>query len=127
MPSPLVNTPQRHCSIHTIDTQPDQIITVWRECGKFSTIFAHGRDNADLIQLFNLGYERGAAIVRLKRFGDGAVKTPAYCPKTFAGLKIARIPGPTKTRTIIINMRPKSDAEAVERHIDKVSIGGSQA
>jgi Protein of unknown function (DUF3631) len=99
-----------------IDEEPDKILSIFLD--EMDTIFAHGKDNSELIQLFNLGYEAGAVIVRLKRFGEGLRETPAYCPKAFAGLRIARIPGPTKTRTIIINMRPKTDSEIVERYID---------
>lgn len=98
-----------------IDLEPDKLVTICLD--EIDTIFAHGKDNSELIQLFNLGYERGAVIVRMKRFGEGLNETNAYCPKAFAGLRIARIPGPTKTRTIIINMRPKTENETVERHI----------
>lgn len=97
-----------------IDSEPEPITICLDE---IDTIFSHGKDNSDLIRLLNLGYERGTKIVRMKRFGDGLHETPAYCPKAFAGLKIARLPGPTKTRTIIISLRPKTDDEVVERHI----------
>jgi hypothetical protein len=54
----------------------------------------------------------------MSRFSDEERLTPAYCPKVFAGLKIARIPGPTKSRTIIVNMRPKTEDEKSEDEID---------
>src|ERR1700722_1626310 len=85
---------------------------------EMDTVLAHGRDTSDLIRLFNLGYERGKFIGRMSRFDNDEIETPAYCPKVFAGLKIAKIPGPTKTRTIIISMRPKLEDEKVERHPD---------
>lgn len=98
----------------TIDGSED-IITICLD--EIDTIFAHGKDNADLIRLCNLGYERGAKITRCRRFAEGTIETPAYCPKAFAGLKVARIPAPTKTRTIIVNMRPKTD-EATREYVD---------
>lgn len=105
-----------------IDAEPEKIITLCLD--EIDTIFAHGKDNSDLIRLFNLGYERGAVITRMKRFGEGFNETPAYCPKVFAGLSLARIPGPTKTRTLIINMRPKTEKEPVEKHVDKEALAG---
>jgi hypothetical protein len=89
---------------------------------EMDTVFAHGKDNSDLIRLFNLGYERGKFIGRMSRFNNEGIETPAYCPKVFAGLKIAKIPGPTKTRTIVIGMRPKSEDQKVERHLDTVAL-----
>lgn len=103
-----------------IDKNKGKISTICLD--EIDTVFAHGRDNAELILLFNLGYERGAVIGRLRRFSDGEIETPAYCPKVFAGLKIARIPGPTKTRTIIINMQPKPNNGIVEEYIDAKSL-----
>lgn len=103
-----------------IDQEQGNLITICLD--EIDTIFAHGKDNSELIQLFNLGYERGAVMTRLKRFGEGFLETPCYCPKAFAGLKIARIPGPTKTRTIIISMRPKTGNETVERHVAKEEL-----
>lgn len=64
-----------------------------------------------------MGYERGAVLSRMSRYSDEVIRTPAYCPKAFAGLSAARIPAATKTRTAVINMRPKS-GHVVERHID---------
>jgi hypothetical protein len=99
-----------------IDESKDDPITICLD--EIDTVFAHGKDNSELIQLFNLGYERNATITRMRRFADGYIETPAYCPKVFAGLSVAKIPGPTKTRTIIVETRPKTDDETVERHID---------
>ncbi|MET4173870.1 hypothetical protein ABIB99_004970 [Bradyrhizobium sp. LA6.1] len=105
-----------------IDAEPEKIITLCLD--EIDTIFSHGKDNSDLIRLCNLGYERGKTITRMKRFGEGFNETPAYCPKVFAGLSMARIPGPTKTRTLVINMRPKSANETVERHTNLEALAG---
>jgi hypothetical protein len=47
---------------------------------EMDAVFAHGRDNGDLIRLFNLGYERDRFIGRMSRFSNEAINTPAYCP-----------------------------------------------
>ena len=73
-----------------IDKNKGKISTICLD--EMDTIFSHGKDNAELILLFNLGYEAGAVIGRMSRFSDREVETPAYCPKIFAGLKIAKIP-----------------------------------
>jgi hypothetical protein len=105
-----------------IDREPEKILTICLD--EIDTVFSHGKDNADLIRLLNLGYQRGAVIGRLSRFKDGEKETKAYCPKVFAGLKVAKIPDATKTRTIIISMRPKGAAEKVERHVNVEALAG---
>lgn len=106
--------------LNKIDNNKPDYLTLCLD--EMDTVFAHGRDNSDLIRLFNLGYERGKFIGRMSRFKNEEIETPAYCPKVFAGLKIAKIPVPTKTRTIIISMRPKLGDEKVERHLDTEAL-----
>jgi hypothetical protein len=98
----------------------DKLITICLD--DLDTKFTHGKDNSDLVMLFNLGYERGALITRCSQNTDGLIETPAYCPKAFSGLKIAKIPGPTMTRTFVINMRPKTEDDVVLDGIDDASL-----
>jgi hypothetical protein len=107
--------------LRKIDKSKGQIITICLD--DLDTKCVHGKDNSDLVMLFNLGYERGALIHRCSQSSDGLIETPAYCPKAFSALSIARIPGATLTRTFIINMRPKTvDDEDILEEIDKVSL-----
>jgi hypothetical protein len=81
-------------------------------------VFAHGKDNANLIQFYNLGYERGTVVDRCDKDTDKILSTPAYCPKAFAGLRTARLDPTTKSRTIIVNMRPQSKAQMRAEYVD---------
>ena len=78
-----------------------------------------GRDNSDYIRLLNNGYQRGKYIVRASLTDDTNVKTPAYCPKAIAGLTTTKLKKTTRSRMIIVRMRPLRDGEHVERHLDK--------
>jgi hypothetical protein len=73
---------------------------------EIDNVFARGTDNADLVQFYNLGNEQGAVVSRCAEGSDDIKETEAYCPKAFAGLKVARLPEPTKSRTIIVSMMP---------------------
>lgn len=99
----------------------DGIITICLD--DLDTKFVHGKDNSDLVMLFNLGYERDAFIYRCSQSNDTLIETPAYCPKAFSALSIARIPGATLTRTFIIYMRPKTiDDGDILDEMDKVAL-----
>jgi Protein of unknown function (DUF3631) len=95
------------------ETKDDKITIALDELDK---VFRYGADNQDLISLFNLGYEWDAVIARCDRFKTGENETSAYCPKLFAALSLAVIPDDTRSRCILIPMRPKneSDPEVLE-------------
>ena len=80
-------------------------------------IFNGSRDNADLVTFFEIGYQRKGVVVRMDRFTHKRRSTPAYCAKAFSGLKVARIPEATLSRTDVINMRPKSYKETIDNNM----------
>src|SRR6266404_334345 len=84
-------------------------------------IFVSGKDNSDYIRLLNNGYQRGKYIVRASLTKDGEnIKTMSYCPKAIAGLTTTKLKKTTRSRMIIIRMRPMKKGERVERHLDKI-------
>jgi hypothetical protein len=109
--------------LNKIDASSEKITIALDELDK---VFAHGKDNADLISLFNLGYEWNNIIGRCKRFKEGENETNAYCPKVFAALSMATIPPDTKTRCLFIPMRPKSPGDNVEEDIDYAELAKVQ-
>jgi hypothetical protein len=90
--------------------------------GEIDNVFAHGKDNADLIQLYNLGNEEGGIVARCDLNSDEILETKAFCPKAFAGLKAARLPDPTKTRTIIISMKPATLDDEIPEDLDDTPL-----
>jgi hypothetical protein len=106
--------------LRKIDKSKGEIITICMD--DLDTKFVHGKDNSDLVMLFNLGYERDSFINRCSQNGDGLIETPAYCPKAFSALSIAKIPGATLTRTFIINMRPKTADDNILEDLDKLAL-----
>src|SRR5262249_1766840 len=81
-------------------------------------IFVSGRDNSDYIRLLNNGYQRGKFITRCDLNANKNISTPAYCPKAVAGLSVAKLKRTTRSRMIIIRMRPMKGGERVARHIN---------
>ena len=79
------------------------------------TLLIPGKDNAQLIQWFNLGYEAEKYIGRKERFSDGDKKVHCYCPKVFDGLTEAQIPRATLSRILVVIMHPKPMWEHLER------------
>jgi hypothetical protein len=86
-------------------------------------IFSHNKDAGDYIRLFNNGYERGSCITRASLSSKKEnIRTNSYCPKAIAGLAANHLKRTTRSRMIVIRMRPKKPDETVERHID-VRVG----
>lgn len=101
----------------TTADDPTEIITI--PFDDLDTKMGYGRDNSDLVMLFNEGYRRGSVVSRCDRFKDQDKDTPAYCPKCFSALSEAKIPLATLTRTIAITMRPWAEGDpAVTLDID---------
>src|SRR5262249_8586687 len=82
-------------------------------------IFTYGRDNSDYIRLLNNGYQRDKFITRCDLNANKNISTPAYCPKAVAGLSVAQLQRATRSRPILIRMRPMKKGETVERHVDQ--------
>jgi Protein of unknown function (DUF3631) len=89
---------------------------------EIDNVFVHGRDNSDLIQFYNLGNEEGGIVARCDLNSDEILETKAFCPKAFAGLKAAKLPDPTKTRTIIISMKPATLEHELPEDPDEVPL-----
>lgn len=78
------------------------------------------QDNAPFVRLLNNGYQRGKVIVRRHLTEQKNIKTQAYCPKAVAGLTVTKLKRTTRSRMIIVRMRPMRKGEKVERHLDKI-------
>ncbi|HEY7243027.1 MAG TPA: DUF3631 domain-containing protein [Xanthobacteraceae bacterium] len=100
-----------------IDGQQPELITIILD--ELDEIFTYNRDNSDYLRLLNNGYQRGKVIARCDMNGNKTINTPAYCPKAVAGLSVAKLKRTTRSRMIIIRMRPMKKGENVGRHIDK--------
>jgi hypothetical protein len=100
-----------------IDQRNPELITIVLD--ELDEIFVSGRDNSDYIRLLNNGYQRGKFITRCDLNGNKNINTPAYCPKAVAGLSVSKLKRTTRSRMVIIRMRPMKKGERVERHIDK--------
>ena len=70
------------------------------------------QDNSQLIEFYNTGWEYDAVISRMSRSGsDEGRDTPSGCPKIFDGLHAAKLPEDTRTRSIILMLRPWTEEE----------------
>jgi Protein of unknown function (DUF3631) len=100
-----------------IDQKQPELITIILD--ELDEIFTMGRDNSDYIRLLNNGYQRGKVIARCDLNSSKIINTSAYCPKAVAGLSVAKLKRTTRSRMIVIRMRPMKKGERVERHLDK--------
>ncbi len=108
-----------------IDQRHPELITLILD--ELDETLVPSQDNAPYARLLNNGYQRGKYIVRSDLNNNKEnLKTPAYCPKAIAGLAVTRLKKTTRSRMIIIRMRPMRNDESVQRHIDK-EIGKSIA
>jgi hypothetical protein len=104
--------------LRKIDLSPEMITVCLDD---LDTKFIKGEDNAALVMLLNLGYKRDSLVTRCSTYNEGLIETKAFCPKAFSGLKIAKIPAATITRTFIINMHPKTDKDVI---LDDMDVEG---
>ena len=101
-----------------IDEQYPTLITLILD--ESDEVLAPGENKTLYVKLFNNGYQRGKYIVRRHLMEQRNLRTPAYCPKVLGGLTTTLLKKTTRSRTIIVHMRPLKWGERVERHIDKV-------
>jgi Protein of unknown function (DUF3631) len=113
--------------LNLIDTQKPAKVTIALD--ELDKVFAHGKDNEQLVSLFNLGYEHDAVIARMSRFKDGANETNAYHPIVYAALSEAKIPGDTLSRCLSIPMvmRDETKDREILEDIDYERLAEVQA
>jgi len=103
---------------HEIDQRWPTMITMILD--ELDETLGPNQENAPFVRLLNNGYQRGKFIVRRHLLERRNIQTPAYCPKAVAGLTVTKLKKTTRSRMIIIRMRPMKKNENVERHVDKI-------
>jgi hypothetical protein len=103
------------------DRLPDITTLIVDELDEMLAPGQEGSGISNFTRFVNVGYERGAVYVRRHLMEQRNIRTPAYCPKAFAGLSLARFRRASRTRTIQIDMLPATPEQfrTINRRIDK--------